>query len=123
VKIPPRGRIYSLNEANTLKWPKGLQQYVSNIKTGKGELGQSYTARYIGSMVGDIHRCVYKCMCISIYVYTCIHMYMDIFINLKICTPMYTYINIHSHKYMYVGLCYMGVYLDIQPTPRDLEGS
>eukprot|EP00596_Hydrurales_sp_CCMP1899_P008671 CAMPEP_0119036334 /NCGR_PEP_ID=MMETSP1177-20130426/3994_1 /TAXON_ID=2985 /ORGANISM="Ochromonas sp, Strain CCMP1899" /LENGTH=352 /DNA_ID=CAMNT_0006996071 /DNA_START=215 /DNA_END=1273 /DNA_ORIENTATION=- len=56
VKIPPRGRIYSLNEANTLKWPKGLQQYVSNIKAGKGELGLSYTARYIGSMVGDVHR-------------------------------------------------------------------
>ena len=56
VKIPKRGQIYSFNEANQFKWPKGLQEYVSKIKTGKGETNKSYTARYIGSQVGDFHR-------------------------------------------------------------------
>jgi fructose-1,6-bisphosphatase I len=56
VRIPERGRIYSFNEANEFKWPKGLQEYVNKIKLGKGQTGLSYTARYIGSMVGDVHR-------------------------------------------------------------------
>ena len=56
VKIPKRGRIYSFNEANTFKWPQGLQNYISDIKAAKGESKESYTARYIGSMVGDLHR-------------------------------------------------------------------
>ena len=56
VKIPNRGQIYSFNEANQFKWPKGLQDYVTNIKTGKGETNKTYTARYIGSQVGDLHR-------------------------------------------------------------------
>ena len=29
----------------------GLQEYVKKIKLGKGELGLSYTSRYIGSQV------------------------------------------------------------------------
>lgn len=56
IRIPKRGRIYSFNEANEFKWPKGLREYISDIKRGKGELGLSYTSRYIGSLVGDIHR-------------------------------------------------------------------
>lgn len=56
VQIPKRGRIYSFNEANAYKWPKGLQEYVKNIKLGNGETGLSYTSRYIGSQVGDVHR-------------------------------------------------------------------
>ena len=56
VQIPSRGRFYSFNEANQYKWKKSFQKYVSDIKQGKGELGLSYTARYIGSLVGDIHR-------------------------------------------------------------------
>jgi hypothetical protein len=38
------------------KWPKSFQKYVNDIKQGKGEQKLSYTARYIGSLVGDIHR-------------------------------------------------------------------
>lgn len=56
VKIPTRGMTYSINEARKPWWPKGLQTYVDDIKEGKGESGQSYTSRYIGSLVGDIHR-------------------------------------------------------------------
>lgn len=56
VKIPKRGKIYSFNEANSPMWETGLQNYVNDIKNGKGESGVKYSSRYIGSMVGDVHR-------------------------------------------------------------------
>jgi fructose-1,6-bisphosphatase I len=56
VRVPKRGRYYSFNEANYFKWSSKFRQYVDNIKLGKGELAASYTARYIGSLVGDVHR-------------------------------------------------------------------
>eukprot|EP01041_Mallomonas_annulata_P009099 gene9099-18859_t len=56
VRIPKRGKIYSFNEANSHRWTPGLQKYVTDIKSGQGESGKSYTSRYIGSMVGDVHR-------------------------------------------------------------------
>jgi fructose-1,6-bisphosphatase I len=56
IQIPKRGKIYSINEANYFDWDSALQEYVNNLKAGKGESGSKYSARYIGSMVGDIHR-------------------------------------------------------------------
>jgi fructose-1,6-bisphosphatase I len=56
IKIPKRGKIYSINEANSFGWEAGLQKYINDIKQGLGESGNAYSSRYIGSMVGDIHR-------------------------------------------------------------------
>lgn len=56
IELPPRGKIYSLNEGNRWQWDAPLRDYVTAIQTGKGESGVQYTARYIGSMVGDVHR-------------------------------------------------------------------
>jgi fructose-1,6-bisphosphatase I len=56
LKIPNRGKIYSINEANEPDWEPALRDHVQNLKTGKGESGEKYTSRYIGSMVGDVHR-------------------------------------------------------------------
>mmetsp|Transcript_11646 Transcript_11646/g.16533 ORF Transcript_11646/g.16533 Transcript_11646/m.16533 type:complete len:385 (-) Transcript_11646:50-1204(-) len=56
IKVPKRGKIYSFNEANSPDWDEGLRTYVNNLKEGKGESGSKYSARYIGSMVGDVHR-------------------------------------------------------------------
>jgi len=56
VKIPSRGKIYSFNEGNSPDWEEGLQKYVDDVKKGQGETGKKYTSRYIGSMVGDVHR-------------------------------------------------------------------
>jgi fructose-1,6-bisphosphatase I len=56
IQIPKRGKIYSVNEANYFDWDPPLQEYINNLKAGKGESGNKYSARYIGSMVGDIHR-------------------------------------------------------------------
>merc|ERR1719387_2645112 len=56
IQIPKRGKIYSINEANYFDWDPALQTYINNLKAGKGESDQKYSARYIGSMVGDVHR-------------------------------------------------------------------
>ena len=56
IRIPKRGKTYALNEANSEVWPAGLQQYIQNIKSGRGESHTSFNCRYVGSMVGDVHR-------------------------------------------------------------------
>jgi len=60
MRIPKRGKIYSFNEARSQTWHQGLQQYVQALKSGRGETGASYSSRYIGSMVGDVHRTLLK---------------------------------------------------------------
>lgn len=55
--IPPRGNVYSCNEANSEEWTnKGWKEYLRNLKLGRGETKERYALRYVGSMVGDIHR-------------------------------------------------------------------
>jgi len=55
IKIPNRGAIYSINEGNAQYWDKQVTQYVHSRKfPEKGK--KVYSLRYIGSMVGDIHR-------------------------------------------------------------------
>jgi len=56
MQIPSRGKIYSLNEANINEWDAPMREYIQTIQAGKGETGVKYTSRYIGSMVGDVHR-------------------------------------------------------------------
>ena len=56
VEIPKRGKIYSCNEANRPYWDKTLQDYFEGLSTGTRESKTQYTSRYIGSMVGDVHR-------------------------------------------------------------------
>jgi len=56
VRVPHRGKIYSTNEANKPDWDEPLRQYVDDLARGKGETGVKYSSRYIGSMVGDVHR-------------------------------------------------------------------
>ena len=55
IKIPPRGKIYSFNEGNSLYFHEPVVNYLNSIKypaNGKSP----YSARYIGSMVADVHR-------------------------------------------------------------------
>jgi len=60
VIIPPRGDVYSINEAYAPDWPAGLQRYLSDIKAGLGESRRRYSARYIGSFIADVHRVLLK---------------------------------------------------------------
>jgi len=54
--IPKRGNVYSCNEANSEGWGDSWKEYLKNLKLGQGETQQRYALRYVGSMVGDIHR-------------------------------------------------------------------
>ncbi|PVH16061.1 uncharacterized protein CXQ87_003924 [Candidozyma duobushaemuli] len=57
LKIPPTRAIYSVNEGNSFYWPEYVQKYIAELKEPQEELkGKPYSARYIGSMVADIHR-------------------------------------------------------------------
>ncbi|XP_014769931.1 fructose-1,6-bisphosphatase 1 isoform X1 [Octopus bimaculoides] len=54
MKIKPRGKIYSLNEGYAQYWDKATSEYIKSKKYPKE--GKPYGARYIGSMVADVHR-------------------------------------------------------------------
>jgi len=56
VKIPETSSIYSFNEANLEMWDEPMRQTVEAWREGKGKSGKSFSSRYIGSMVGDVHR-------------------------------------------------------------------
>ncbi|XXG66372.1 hypothetical protein AAC387_Pa05g3868 [Persea americana] len=55
IKIPKAGKIYSFNEGNYLLWDEKLRKYMDDLKD-PGPSGKPYSARYIGSLVGDFHR-------------------------------------------------------------------
>uniref|UniRef100_A0A2L2XW17 Fructose-1,6-bisphosphatase isozyme 2 n=1 Tax=Parasteatoda tepidariorum TaxID=114398 RepID=A0A2L2XW17_PARTP len=54
IKIKPRGKIYSLNEGYEALWDAAVSEYVRSKK--RPASGKPYGARYIGSMVADVHR-------------------------------------------------------------------
>lgn len=56
IRIPEQGKIYSLNEGNYKYWHPGLKKYIKMLQDVDNIKGKPYTARYIGSMVADIHR-------------------------------------------------------------------
>ncbi len=56
IRIPPKGKIYSLNEGNSSNWDPGMQNYIRYLKEADPSTGRPYSLRYIGTMVGDAHR-------------------------------------------------------------------
>ena len=62
---PTMGKIYSINEANYVHFPKGVKEYLKFIQK-EVEDGKEYTSRYIGSLVSDFHRNMIKG---GIYIY------------------------------------------------------
>lgn len=56
IQIPPRGQIYSVNDARYFDWPEGLRKYIDTIRQGKGQHPKKYSARYVCSLVADFHR-------------------------------------------------------------------
>ncbi|KAK7014863.1 fructose-1,6-bisphosphatase [Favolaschia claudopus] len=55
IKIPPRGKIYSFNEGNSMYFHPPVINYLKSIKYPTAPK-TPYSARYIGSMVADVHR-------------------------------------------------------------------
>jgi fructose-1,6-bisphosphatase I len=56
IKIPKRGKIYSVNEGNSCYWHDGVKSYIAHLHESDKATSRPYSTRYIGSMVGDIHR-------------------------------------------------------------------
>jgi len=56
MKIPERGNIYSINEGYFHQWDSSVQEYVQAKKDPTK--GKTYGARYVGSMVADVHRTI-----------------------------------------------------------------
>lgn len=64
MKFPEKGKIYSVNEGNYVHFPQGVKDYIKYCQEEEGD--RPYTARYIGSLVSDIHRNMIKG---GIYIY------------------------------------------------------
>jgi fructose-1,6-bisphosphatase I len=58
IKIPKKGKTYSINEGNYLYWQQGLKKYIKWLQEEDKSTGRPYSSRYIGSMVADIHRTI-----------------------------------------------------------------
>jgi fructose-1,6-bisphosphatase I len=58
VMIPETSKIYSFNEANSDMWDEPMRNTIKAWRQGKGKSGEQFSSRYIGSMVGDVHRTI-----------------------------------------------------------------
>lgn len=55
MKVPELRQIYSVNEGNTYYWSDEIRSFVDSLKKPQ-EDGKPFSARYVGSMVSDMHR-------------------------------------------------------------------
>ncbi len=60
MRVPEDGTIYSINEGNMSQCDQGVRDYVAYCKTPDAETNRPYSARYIGSLVADVHRNLIK---------------------------------------------------------------
>jgi len=58
--IPEKGKIYSINEGNYIRFPMGVKKYIKYCQESMPEDNRPYTSRYIGSLVADFHRNLLK---------------------------------------------------------------
>lgn len=56
LKMPARGKVYSANEGNYAKWPRGVQRFVDYLREKDAATGRPYASRYSGCLVADVHR-------------------------------------------------------------------
>lgn len=54
IRIPERGKIFSVNESYYHYWSENVRRLVDHFKSPENK--PAYTARYIGSLVSDFHR-------------------------------------------------------------------
>lgn len=56
IRIPSKGKVYSVNEGNYHRWPSGTQKYLDSLKMQDKATGRPYSGRYSGCLVADVHR-------------------------------------------------------------------
>lgn len=60
IRIPERGKTYSVNEGNESVWDERVRDWVRWLKTPDKNLGHPYGGRYVGTLVADFHRTLLK---------------------------------------------------------------
>lgn len=60
IKMPERGKTYSINEGNEGAWEPRVADWVRWLKTPDKASGRPYSSRYIGTLVADFHRTLLK---------------------------------------------------------------
>ena len=60
IRIPPRGKTYSINEGNYSRWDARVRKWVDWIKSPDAASGRPYGSRYVGTLVADFHRTLLK---------------------------------------------------------------
>lgn len=56
IRCPDSGKIYSVNESNILRFSDAVREYIRGLQRYNVTFPGSFTARYVGSMVADLHR-------------------------------------------------------------------
>ena len=56
IKCPEKGKVYSINHSNFFQYPEGVRKYIGDIQKWNELNPDSYSERYVGSMVADLHR-------------------------------------------------------------------
>ena len=60
IKMPSQGALYSINEGNASFWMPSTRAWVEALKGGANPRGKPYSLRYIGSLVADFHRTLFR---------------------------------------------------------------
>ncbi len=60
IRIPKKGKIYSVNEGNYQYWDEDTKALVDYYKAKDKQTGRPYSSRYVGSLVADFHRNLLK---------------------------------------------------------------
>jgi fructose-1,6-bisphosphatase I len=60
IKIPEKGKIYSVNEGNYCHWDEKTRALIDYFKAKDKGTARPYTSRYVGSLVADFHRNLLK---------------------------------------------------------------
>ncbi len=56
IRIPAKGKTYSINEGNAIAWDAGTAKYVQWLKQKDPATARPYSLRYVGTLVADTHR-------------------------------------------------------------------
>jgi len=60
LKMPKKGKIYSINEGNYPYFDRSVKDYIKYVKEYDPVTNRPYSGRYIGSLVADFHRNLIK---------------------------------------------------------------
>jgi len=60
IRIPEKGKTYSINEGNHSLWTEPVRRWNAYLKEEDKPTGRPYGQRYVGSLVADAHRTLLK---------------------------------------------------------------